>query len=103
MSAGNIFALQTSGAYTIAAVYTGTEAQALAGAATAGATAEGGLNEFVIDGGGSLPPSVLLGSAIGRATASGALFDVVAAPTPRSSIQWTLRVTPDGQLTRVAA
>jgi hypothetical protein len=103
MSAGNIFALETSGAYTIAEIYTGIEAQALAGAATAGATADAGINEFVIDGGGLLPPSVLMGSAIGRATASGTLFEVYEAPLPRSSIQWTLRVTPDGQLTRVAA
>ena len=103
MSAGNIFALETSGAYTIAEIYTGTAAQALAGAATAGATAAAGINEFVIDGGGLLPPSVLMGAAIGRASASGSL-DVLSEPAgPRFSKAWALRVTPAGELTRQAA
>ena len=103
MSAGNIFALETSGAYTIAAIYTGTEAQALAGAATASATAEAGINEFVINGGGQLPPSVLMGAAIGRATASGTLLSFEEAVPPRSSQQFVLRVTPGGELERQAA
>ena len=103
MSAGNIFALETTGSYTIAAVYTGTTAQALAGAATASATAEAGINEFVINGGGQLPPSALMGSAIGRATASGTLLSETEAVPPRSSRQWILKITSGGEITRQAA
>ena len=103
MSAGNIFALETTGSYTIAAIYTGTTAQALAGAATGSATADAGLNEFVINGGGQLPPSVLQGSAVATATASATLLSFEEAVGPRASQQFVLRVTPDGQLQRQAA
>lgn len=52
---------------------TGTSTQALEGAATVTATAAGGLNEFAIDGGGLLPPFVLMGSAISSFDAEGSL------------------------------
>jgi hypothetical protein len=103
MSAGNIFALETSGAYTIAAIYTGTEAQALAGAATGSATADAGLNEFVINGGGQLPPSVLQGAAVATATASGTLLSETEAVPPRFSRQWILKITSGGEIIRQAA
>ena len=103
MSSNNWFARDSAGSEAWAPRFTGATAQALAGAATAGATAEASINEFVINGGGQLPPSVLMGSAIGRATASGTLLSETEAVPPRSSRQWILKITSGGEITRQAA
>lgn len=98
MSSNNWFARDTAGAETWAARFTGAATQALAGAATAGATAEAGINEFVIDGGGLLPPFVLIGAAAAGAVASAELSHTAAITGPRDSKDFVLRIAPTGEL-----
>lgn len=94
----NVFPLQTSGSYTVADFYAGTTAHALEGAASASAAAAGAINAFEINGGGLLPPFVLLGSAVARAEAEATLdvvptddFDVAAALAARRHPGWNRR------------
>lgn len=81
MSSENWFVRTTTGAQTWAPRYVGGTAQDLAGAAVGGAAASAYLNEFEINGGGLLPPYVLMGSALAGIAAAGADLGVEAGDT----------------------
>lgn len=98
MTAATVFALTTAGATTVAALLTGAATQALAGAATASATATGVLNQFAIDGGGLIPPYVLMGGAVSGATASADLSPTGTLTGPHESRDFTARISPAGAL-----